>query len=173
MNTAAACNPVVQHERAEVATNIIRRAEQFLSGFEDDDSQDGIGQLLADVRSVLRQRDATHDTIDLAIAALDRLADGEDFNAVIEETGLTARLYEARRTSAPDPWHLFVIHIDEGDDVEGDRPGAFLVSAQSGSESKALELATAAVLDEAQDGATVTASECIGTVGIDVMQRIT
>ncbi len=42
-----------------------------------------------------RENAALRQAVELTLVALDRLAHGESFNAVIDETGLTARLHAA------------------------------------------------------------------------------
>ncbi len=47
--------------------------------------------------------------LDLMTQALDRLADGESFNEVVERTGITARVSEARQWAVEDPYRKALI----------------------------------------------------------------
>lgn len=71
--------------------------------------------------------------------------------------------------STPDPWHLFVIEVGDADGTH-----AFVVSAQSGSEDKARELAEAAALDDERvgEGAIVCHARRLGEVDIDVFDYV-
>jgi hypothetical protein len=102
------------------------------------------------VPAALSHVDPARAAMESAVKAFDMLANEcthanpdltRVFNRVIEETGCTLALSQAL-AGGPDPWHLFYIEASDADGVH-----AFIVSAQSGSQSKAQELAEAAVID--------------------------
>lgn len=72
-----------------------------------------------------------------------------------------------------DAWHLFYIEATGGDDATGDKVRTFLVSADSGCERKAEEMARYAVDDFLPAGWTVTRSEYICYCGTDIFKEVT
>lgn len=177
---AAALRAASDPHASDTTDSTIRRAEAFIAGFEDDDTQEGIPELLADLRGLIGRRDAMRGAAALAMTALDMMANectaanpglALVFNRVIEETGATAALSQAL-AGGPDPWHLFEVECNGGDDSTGDLWRKYIVSAQSGSEQKAEELARAAVDDEAGDGWTVTNCKRLGAGCGDIFHRV-
>jgi hypothetical protein len=73
-----------------------------------------------------------------------------------------------RTEASADPWHLFYIEAEGGDD---DRCWHWLVSAQSGSQEKAEELARAAVDDVIPEGMAVSHSHFVAIVDRDVFDE--
>lgn len=69
-------------------------------------------------------------------------------------------------------WHLFHVEGDVGNDVDGDQPVAFLVSAESGSQDLAADLARAAVEDLLPEGATVDTPRFICVCDSDVLVQV-
>ena len=69
-------------------------------------------------------------------------------------------------------WHLFHVEGDVGNDVDGDQPVSFLVSAESGSRDLAVGLARAAVEDLLPEGSTVDAPRFICACDADVFVQV-
>ncbi len=60
-------------------------------------------------RKALQATQVSPALLDLMTQALDRLADGESFNEVVEQTGITARVSEARQQAVEDPYRKALI----------------------------------------------------------------
>lgn len=144
---------------AAQTTLTMRRAAEFIEGFEDDQTQEGVADLLADLRAGIAHRDRMADALDVVLRALDRIAQGEDCNSVIEETGATAIATEARRDHVASPLVEelgFSIHgpggQDDGEDLQGRYWWTLFLDGWSSAESSPDSFASygAAVADAEQ-----------------------